>query len=117
MTRLPLINRIVRGALVGAAAGIALGLALLAMEPSVASAQAAPCHARADLARLLLDRFAERPAAVGLAASGRLIELYASDDSTTWTLVTTNAAGESCVVAVGEHWFDLKPQVATGPDA
>jgi hypothetical protein len=115
MKRHSLFFRIIRGALVGFAGGLALGLALIFVMASEASAQTSGCQAHENLARLLEERFAEHPVAAGLEASGLLIELFASADSASWTLVTTTPAGESCVIAVGEHWLGVKPPAVEGP--
>ncbi len=117
MTRHSLIFHTVRGALVGLAGGLALGLALILATASDAAAQTAGCQAHDRLVRLLAERFAERPVAAGLEAGGRLIELFASPDSASWTLVTTTPAGESCVIAVGEHWLEIKRPLLDGSQA
>ncbi len=117
MTRHSLLYHIVRGALVGFAGGLALGLALMLVTASEAAAQTTGCQAHDTLARLLEERFAERPVGAGLAAGGRLVQLFASPDSASWTLVATTPAGESCVIAVGEHWLETKPPVPDGPQA
>jgi len=54
----------------------------------------------------------------GLALGFALIIMMgspASADSASWTLVTATPAGESCVIAVGEHWLDDKSHVPAGP--
>lgn len=115
MTRHSLLFHFVRGTLVGLAGGLALGLMLIFLTDSPALAQSSGCHSHERLTKLLKERFAEHPVAAGLEASGRLIELFASTDSASWTLVTTTPAGESCVIAVGEHWLDAKPIAPDGP--
>ena len=107
-----------RGALIGILGGLALALTGISMATSGASAQEAPaCQSRDSLAKLLEERFMERPVAAGLEAGGRLIELFASAESATWTIVMTMPAGESCVIAVGQHWLDMKQPAPGGPTA
>lgn len=84
------------------------------MTPEVL-AQEAACQTHASLATLLEERFAEKPVAAGLESGGRLIELFASADSTSWTMVTTTPAGESCVMAAGEYWLELKRPAIDSP--
>jgi hypothetical protein len=86
-----------------------------------ASAQSPPetaltpaCHSHADLTKMLDQKFAEQPSALGLQANGHLVEVFVSDDGTSWTIVVTRPDGWSCIVAVGEHWEALPGPIA-GP--
>ena len=86
-----------------------------------ASAQAPPdttitpaCHSHADLIKMLDRKFAEQPNALGLQANGHLVEVFVSNDGTSWTIVVTRPDGWSCIVAVGEHWESL-PEPVAGP--
>jgi len=85
----------------------------LAQAPSQ-TAVAPACHSHADLTEMLNQKFAELPSAVGLQANGRLVEVFVSNDGTSWTIVVTRPDGWSCIVAVGEHWESL-PDPITGP--
>jgi hypothetical protein len=94
--------------LIPAVLGAMLGLA------SAASAQAPPgpgltqaCHSHADVAKMLDQKFAEQPSALGLQADGHLVEVFVSHEGTSWTIVVTRPDGWSCIVAVGQHWEPL----------
>ncbi len=98
--------------------GVSAGLLSLA---SPALAQAPPqttiapaCHSHADLTEMLNQKFAELPSAIGLQSNGHLVEVFVSNDRTSWTIVVTRPNGWSCIVAVGEHWESL-PDSVTGP--
>jgi hypothetical protein len=108
---------IIRGALIGIVGAFGLMLTLVYVMTSEASAQTAACQSRDSLVELLRERYAERPAAAGLEATGRLIELFTSADNDSWTMVMTMPAGESCVIAVGEYWLETKRPVIDGPAA
>ena len=41
---------------------------------------------------------------MGLESNGRLFEVFATDDGSTWTMVITTPDGASCVVAAGLEW-------------
>ncbi len=58
------------------------------------------------LSSMLGQRFAEMSVARGLSANGRMVEIYATDDGATWTMVITTPEGQSCVVASGEAWAE-----------
>lgn len=81
---------------------------ILATVIAMAFAPAAPaqtaCLDHDKLAELLDGRYAEKPVALGLESGGRLFEVFAAADGTTWTMVITTPEGASCVVAVGEDW-------------
>ena len=88
---------------------------------SPAAAQAPPgpalapaCHSHADVAKMLEKKFAEQPSALGVQANGHLVEVFVSNEGTSWTIVVTRPDGWSCIVAVGEHWESL-PHPVTSP--
>lgn len=91
-----------RGKLVHAPPFLIL-LALLA--PTQAIAQAA-CLPHGKMADMLDQRYLEQPVSAGLEASGRLLEVFATADGGTWTLVMTTPNGLACVVASGLEWQD-----------
>lgn len=106
-----------RGALAGIFGALALALTLMFVMTSEAPAQAAACQTHDSLAKQLEERYAEKPVAAGLDAGGRLIVLFTSADSASWTMVMTTPAGESCVMAVGEYWREIKRPAIDGPAA
>ena len=93
----------------------ALGLAAPAVAQAPPQGAITPaCHSHADLTRMLDQKYAEQPSAVGLQSNGHLVEVFVSNDGTSWTIVVTRPDGWSCIVAVGEHWESL-PGPVTGP--
>ena len=50
---------------------------------------------------------------MGLAGKGALVELYVSKEGT-FTLVTTDTSGLSCIVGAGDSWekYDPKEQLS-----
>jgi hypothetical protein len=72
------------------------------------------CHSHADLAAMLNQKYSEAPSAVGVQANGHLVEVFASNDGTSWTIVVTRPDGVSCIVAVGENW-ETVPNPVTQP--
>ena len=99
---------------------VALAVAgLMAATPALANSldgfQPA-CHTDAEIKQLLTEQFAEAPAAVGLQSNGALIQVFASKDGMTWTIISTRPDGVSCIVALGQHWEALQAH-ADGPMA
>ena len=97
-----------------------LGISALALGVLLgahgAEAQQVACAPHDAMAERLGARFAEAPASKGLASSGKLVELFTSEDGGTWTLVLTEPRGVSCIVAAGKYWYDV-PAIPTDPEA
>jgi hypothetical protein len=85
----------------------ALGLWLAGGGPAVSQTTPPPeltCQTHAKIMEMLNERFTEVPAALGLQSNGHVIQVFASRDGTTWTIVSTRPDGLSCIVALGQHW-------------
>ncbi len=80
-----------------------VGFALLS-EAALADPADFPRH---DLVKLLGDRYAEAPVAVGLTDDGGVLEVLAAVDGSTWTIIVTSPDGMSRVVGAGESWPDV----------
>ena len=85
-------------------------LALLAATavPALADEQPGgnqlPCTRLDHLSGFLAQTYGEKPVSAGLQANGQLLQIFASQDTGTWTAVTTSPAGLACVVATGRGW-------------
>ena len=89
----------------------AMGAALIA---GPADAQAPHCVPRDTAVEQLTQHHGEQVTARGLTANGQMmLELFATD-SGSWTLVTTDVGGRSCVVASGESWMPV-PRIEGDP--
>ena len=62
-----------------------------------------PCGPRDALVGWLTKTHKEKPTAIGLTSSGRLMEIFAAANGN-WTILITRATGESCVAATGQAW-------------
>lgn len=101
-------NRMLLIPMVIAAATIASTLLI----PASASAQSqAVCGERNSLLQQLNGKYKESPVSMGLAASGSVVEVTKSETGT-WTILLTNPAGLTCLMAAGEHWEILKQKKA-----
>jgi hypothetical protein len=83
-------------------------------QPPPEMALTPACHSHADLAAMLNRKYAEAANAVGVQANGHIVEVFASTDGTSWTIVVTRPDGVSCIVAVGQNWETL-PNPITQP--
>ena len=66
------------------------------------------CAARADIVAGLASKYGETRQAAGLDLSGNMVEVFASDDTGTWTILVTLPAGVSCIMSGGKHWSTVK---------
>lgn len=66
------------------------------------------CTTHDRVLAFLAGRYQEAPVAAGITDKGRLIEVFATDDGATWTIVETNPQGWSCLMAGGEGWRSLE---------
>ncbi|MBT3358955.1 MAG: hypothetical protein HN403_04935 [Rhodospirillales bacterium] len=93
--------------LVGAAM---LAATLLFGAHTPASAQSV-CVAHADLVKQLGTKHAETPIGIGLASNGGIVQVFSSEDGVSWTIVMTMPNGISCLMAAGESWELISPEL------
>ena len=73
------------------------------------------CATRDSFVDQLGTKYEESPIAVGLTATGSMIEVLASKDGS-WTIIITKPGGPTCMVSHGEAWQNIA-KVAMGPSA
>jgi hypothetical protein len=74
------------------------------------------CAVRQQILDSLRGEYFEAPRALGMANDGNVVELLSTGDGGTWTLLVTMPDGISCVIAAGESWEALRPQLALEPE-
>jgi hypothetical protein len=75
----------------------------------------AVCGERSNFLSHLGKNHQEAPSAMGVTASGRVIEVLTSSDGT-WTIIMTHPNGMTCMVAAGKAWENIE-RIALGPAA
>ncbi len=99
--------------------GTALAGLATAMLPAAADAQiqgGRVCHEHAQLVKALADRYREVPVAIGLQTDGQLVQVFASSETGTWTILVTRPGGTSCILSAGRH-YDQHELPPPGPGA
>lgn len=90
---------------------------LVSMFASPLSAQQGPpgavCGERTKFLAHLGKNHKESPTAMGVTASGRVLEVLTSSDGT-WTIIMTHPNGVTCMVTAGQAWENVE-RVAMGP--
>ena len=89
-------------------------LATLAVLPGLPALAAGQCAARDKVVKTLADRYGETRQSVGLAPNSAMMEVYASSETGTWTIVVTMPNGLTCLVASGEN-FELVAEAPKKP--
>jgi len=82
-------------------------LSLIACTPTYA----ATCAERQTVIDKLADRYGERVQSMGLGANNGIVEVFASDETGTWTITVTMPNGITCLVASGQAF-----ETISGPD-
>ena len=67
------------------------------------------CGSHDRLVSYLEKRYNEVQVAVGMVGNDRIMEFFASKDKT-WTVIVSNTAGVSCIVAAGTNIEHLEPK-------
>jgi len=83
-------------------AGLAFAL-LLAAEATAAQTQR-HCAPRDTVVERLAQAYGETRRSVGLGGDNSLMEVYASDESGSWTITVTTPSGMTCLVASGQSF-------------
>ena len=83
-------------------------LALAAVAWSTAALAQPQCNERDNVLELLAKKYKETPIAAGVTNTGGLVEVIATPDGRTWTIIVTWPGDWACMVASGTGWRNLK---------
>ena len=93
----------------------ALATALACGMASTAMAQTQNCAKRDSVLERLAERYGESRQSIGMAPQGRVVEVFASLETGTWTITVTMPNGVTCLVASGQSYEALdEPLLPTG---
>ncbi len=67
-------------------------------------AQGASCADRNLIVERLAKKYGETRQSAGLNQNNGMVEVFASDDTGTWTILVTMPNGMSCLMAAGKAW-------------
>jgi hypothetical protein len=84
-----------------------IGATLIWTTPPAEAGDAPLCAPRAAVVARLARDFGETPRGLGLAGETRMVELFASAATGTWTLLRTAPDGTACLLAAGRGWLGL----------
>jgi hypothetical protein len=81
---------------------LSFGFAVLLSATQIAHG-APQCDSRDAVTALLADRYGETRRTVGIAGQAAVMELYASDETGTWSITMTLPDGRMCLMASGSN--------------
>ena len=79
-------------------------------------AAASNCAPRDVVVDRLAERYGESRHSMGLGANNRVMEVFASPETGTWTITVTSAGGLTCLVASGQAFETLAEALPEGGD-
>lgn len=72
------------------------------------------CGDRAEIIKSIAAKYKELPRAWGISGQRNFVELYVSD-SGSFTILSTQATGLTCIVATGVDWQEMPPIIEGKP--
>lgn len=90
----------------------ALILAAGILAPLSALAQGQNCGNRELVVERLESHYGESRQSIGMASKGRVVEVFASLETGTWTITVTLPNGITCLIASGNTYESLNEPVA-----
>lgn len=88
-------------------AGAALALSMLATEGAAQSPNRPICAQRDVIVSTLATRYGESAVSLGLGPGNRVVEVFASEETGTWTITVTSVNGTTCLVASGNSYTSV----------
>ena len=82
----------------------ALALGLLMFTPIAEAQTRQACAERAKVIERLAEKYGETRQSMGLHQNNGVLEVYASSETGTWTILVTMPNGLSCLIAAGQSW-------------
>ena len=84
-----------------------MGLGIIVLAAQQVQAQTPNCAPRPDVLQRLAETYGETRRGIGMARQGTVMEVFASDETGSWTITVTLPNGLTCLVAAGEAYETL----------
>ncbi|MCR9149855.1 MAG: hypothetical protein NXH83_06750 [Rhodobacteraceae bacterium] len=91
----------------------AVSAAILAGLPGAAAANI-QCGAREQVVDRLASTYGESRRGFGLAGNQTLMEVFASDETGSWTIIVTRPDGTTCMIASGQNFEAVRDDLPAG---
>ena len=94
---------------------LSFGLAVVLAATQIAHS-APQCDSREAVTALLADRYNETRRAVGIAGQSAVMELFAAEDTGTWSITMTLPDGRMCLMASGSNYETVSEELPAKGD-
>jgi len=85
------------------------GITVIPVPIPVPTPRPVRCIPRDKMGQLLGERYQEFVVSMGLANNGAMLEVFTTDNGSTWSIVMTTPNGCSRLLGSGELWEDAVP--------
>ena len=96
---------------------LSFGIGVAILAGTSAFGQSQQCAPRDLIVERLSNHYGETRQSIGLGANNALVEVFASEDTGTWTITVTMPGGSTCLVASGQSFEHLKETKTKSDDA
>ncbi|MDO6584405.1 hypothetical protein Q4543_02640 [Salipiger sp. 1_MG-2023] len=93
---------------------LAAATAVLIAGPARAR-QPNACAPRQQVVEKLAQKYGETQRSIGLGSNNAVMEVFASEQTGTWTITVTTTAGMTCLVASGQA-FETMAEMLSAPE-
>jgi len=69
-----------------------------------------PCGPHSDVIERLEDKYGETVRMIGIVADSSILQVLASEETGTWTIIAADTSGVTCFVAAGQSFEEIVPQ-------
>ncbi|WP_240790358.1 hypothetical protein [Rhodobacter sp. SY28-1] len=94
---------------------LSFGLAAVLAVPQIVHS-APQCDSREAVISLLADRYGETRRSVGIAGQAAVMELFASQETGTWSITMTLPHGMMCLMASGSNYETVTEELPARGD-
>lgn len=88
-------------------AAVTAGAALYIASTADVAAQGRNCGPRDAVVERLAEGYGETRQSIGLGANNAMVEVFASDETGSWTITVTRPNGLTCLVASGQSYEEV----------
>ncbi len=85
-------------------ARMAVAVTLTVFTPYAEAQTRTACAERTTVVKRLAEKYGETLQSLGLHQNNAVVEVYASDETGSWTILMTRPDGVACLMASGQMW-------------
>jgi len=96
---------------------LSLGIGAILISTQQLFGQSRACAKHETVVTRLAQAYGENRQSMGLDANNTVIEVFASEETGTWTITVTTANGITCLIASGQAYEKLAEDASSASDA